>query len=261
MPFKCPWNVGEFERRRDLALSLVEACFRIQREACAAAGRYIPLVVENVKGAQKWIGKARGHFGSFYFWGDIDSVGSQIIAGRLKFGEGLKAPKRGGQKNGGGSWFAIANNTTSGHGQNPDGRKLPAHINESIRNGKSPARWTNPAEHYFGPKPDGVKVPGMTGWDGYGKPGYKPQGFNVLAAQRYRADNQEDGVKRMSGLRGFSHPSGKGGRDLGGPNDPRRFSSRSGSRKAASAQIAKIPFPLAQHIARVFKPEAAEQAK
>lgn len=31
-------------------------------------------------------------------------------------------------------------------------------------------------------------------------------------------------------------------------------SSKSDSRKAASAQIAKIPFPLAQHIARVFKP-------
>lgn len=28
------------------------------------------------------------------------------------------------------------------------------------------------------------------------------------------------------------------------------------SRKAASAEIAKIPFPLAQHIARVFKPES-----
>jgi site-specific DNA-cytosine methylase len=34
--------------------SLFEACFRIQREASEAAGRLIPLVVENVKGAQKW---------------------------------------------------------------------------------------------------------------------------------------------------------------------------------------------------------------
>ncbi len=31
--------------------SLFEACFRIQREASEAAGRYIPLVVENVCGA------------------------------------------------------------------------------------------------------------------------------------------------------------------------------------------------------------------
>jgi site-specific DNA-cytosine methylase len=30
---------------------LFDACFRIQREASESAGRYIPLVVENVKGA------------------------------------------------------------------------------------------------------------------------------------------------------------------------------------------------------------------
>lgn len=46
--------------------SLFEACFRIQEEASAAAGRYIPLVVENVCGAQKWVGRARWHYGSFY---------------------------------------------------------------------------------------------------------------------------------------------------------------------------------------------------
>lgn len=34
------------------------------------------------------------------------------------------------------------------------------------------------------------------------------------------------------------------------------FGSNSIKRKAASALIAKIPFPLAQHIARCFKPEA-----
>lgn len=45
--------------------TLFEACFRIQREACAAAGRVVPLVVENVCGAQKWVGRARWHFGSF----------------------------------------------------------------------------------------------------------------------------------------------------------------------------------------------------
>lgn len=34
---------------------------------------------------------------------------------------------------------------------------------------------------------------------------------------------------------------------------PASHGSRSDSRKAASAQIAKIPFPLAQHIARCFR--------
>lgn len=50
---------------------LFNECFRIQREACAAAGRHIPLVVENVRGAQPWVGKAQGNFGSFYLWGDV----------------------------------------------------------------------------------------------------------------------------------------------------------------------------------------------
>lgn len=54
--------------------TLFEAPFRIQREACAAAGRHIPLVVENVCGAQKWVGRARWHFGSFYLWGDVPAL-------------------------------------------------------------------------------------------------------------------------------------------------------------------------------------------
>jgi len=35
--------------------ALFNACFRIQREASAAAGRHIPLVVENVRGAVPWV--------------------------------------------------------------------------------------------------------------------------------------------------------------------------------------------------------------
>ena len=54
--------------------ALFDACFRIQREACEAAGRHIPLVVENVCGAQKWVGRARWHYGSFYLWGDVPAL-------------------------------------------------------------------------------------------------------------------------------------------------------------------------------------------
>ena len=53
---------------------LFETCFRIQREASEAAGRHIPLVVENVRGAQKWVGRARWNFGSFYLWGDVPAL-------------------------------------------------------------------------------------------------------------------------------------------------------------------------------------------
>jgi hypothetical protein len=97
--------------------TLFEACFRIQREACEAAGRHIPLIVENVCGAQKWVGRARWSFGSFYLWGDVPALMPITF-------KGVKGkPYETGNKNSGGSWFAISHNTTSGKGQNPDGRK------------------------------------------------------------------------------------------------------------------------------------------
>jgi hypothetical protein len=61
------------EKMRDLR-ALFDACFRIQREACEAAGHHIPLVVENVRGAQPWVGRARWNFGSFYLWGDLPAL-------------------------------------------------------------------------------------------------------------------------------------------------------------------------------------------
>jgi hypothetical protein len=54
--------------------TLFNTCFRIQREACEAAGRHIPLIVENVRGAQKWVGRARWNYGSFYLWGDVPAL-------------------------------------------------------------------------------------------------------------------------------------------------------------------------------------------
>lgn len=42
--------------------TLFEACFRIAKEAG------VPLIVENVRGAQKWVGRAAWNYGSFYLW-------------------------------------------------------------------------------------------------------------------------------------------------------------------------------------------------
>jgi hypothetical protein len=101
--------------------TLFEACFRIQREACAAAGRHIPMVVENVRGAQKWVGRARWNFGSFYLWGDVPAL-MPVIGGRVK----LKGGDVGWRERGPGRQLqdrAVAHNTTSGKGRNPDGRK------------------------------------------------------------------------------------------------------------------------------------------
>jgi hypothetical protein len=124
--------------------ALFEACFRIQREACAAAGRHIPLIVENVRGAQPWVGRARWNYGSFYLWGDVPALMPPTFRAVKVGGLDWKHPDdprhRPGQafnpaaqgralqearaiKNIGGSWFNVAHNTTSGKGWNPDGRK------------------------------------------------------------------------------------------------------------------------------------------
>jgi hypothetical protein len=68
--------------------TLFEACFRIQREACAEAGRHIPLIVENVKGAQKWVGRAPWNFGSFYLWGDVPALMPMTFQGVKHHGSG-----------------------------------------------------------------------------------------------------------------------------------------------------------------------------
>jgi hypothetical protein len=128
---------------------LFNECFRLQREACEAAGRHIPLIVENVKGAQPWVGRARWSFGSFYLWGDVPALmpiarriakrpghdwnrfketGEVSPHWRLNGEDSRKGYPRSSEphaiKNSGGSWFAIAHNKASGVGQNPDGRKL-----------------------------------------------------------------------------------------------------------------------------------------
>jgi hypothetical protein len=77
-----PWSKAKDKMRKILAdpaeqtrlTELFNQCFRIQREVSAASGCYVPLVVENVRGAQRWVGKARGNFGSFYLWGDVPAL-------------------------------------------------------------------------------------------------------------------------------------------------------------------------------------------
>jgi hypothetical protein len=101
-----PWKRAKALPPPDNAL--FEACFRIQRECSEALGRRVPLVVENVKGAQKWIGSARWHFGSYYLWGDVPALmptTDQIF----KFNPD-------GTEHGQGSWFAIADSKNRGSG-------------------------------------------------------------------------------------------------------------------------------------------------
>ena len=88
--------------------TLFEACFRIQREACEAAGRHIPLIVENVRGAQPWVGRARWNYGSFYLWGDVPALMPMTI-GREVMKAGVTH---------------RANGATNFHGRKSPGRSL-----------------------------------------------------------------------------------------------------------------------------------------
>lgn len=210
----CPFPEG-YDGSRTVAelTALYDACFRIARE-CG-----VPIVVENVKGAQPWVGRARAHFGSYYLWGDVESVGGRIVGARPQFGQSLRAARRG-AKNEGGSWFGVAHNTESGAGQNPvNGTKTAGHVNQ--RDGFDHTRHlTNQRES------DAVKG----GGDWFSDP-----------TNPFRYPGQ--GVKQ-AGL------SGPAWFDIGAA----ARGSQTSARKAASAMIAEIPFDLAQWIARVFKP-------
>jgi len=91
--------------------ALFDACFRIQREASAAAGRHIPMVVENVRGAQPWVGRARWNYGSFFLWGDVPALMPITYQSEIAAGVGTK--------NNGGSWFNIGSPGQKVTGRNP----------------------------------------------------------------------------------------------------------------------------------------------
>jgi len=187
--------------------ALFNACFRIQREACEAAGRYIPMVVENVKGAQPWVGPAKAHFGSFYLWGDVDMVGDRVIAGGLRW-DSVRAVKR--------------------------GAKIPGqNWSRFIDEGVPSPHWNIQAV-----KEDGRKVEGFN-FHEHAKTGKPGRSFQSAAVAEI---GRNDGTKQGGGW--WHDPQ----------SITRKHSSKSPGRKAASAQIAKIPLPLSSYIARAYKP-------
>ena len=167
--------------------ALFDACFRIQAEASEAAGRHIPLVVENVRGAQEWVGRARWRFGSFYLWGDVPAL--MPMTGRAAKVQGFRF-------DGSGRSFQSAS-----------------------------------VEH--------VKVGGLD-WSKWREPDYRTSG--AAGCFRDSAITRANGTKHQA--------SGRVWFDTG----PAAVGSKSPARKMASAMIAKIPEPLARHIARVYRP-------
>jgi hypothetical protein len=119
--------------------TLFEACFRIKREASEAAGRDIPLIVENVRGAQKWVGRARWNYGSFYLWGDVPAI-MPVVAKAYK---------------------------TTGHTHRRDGhphtKRLTNPAEFSVRKAPSGTQWFN----------DGPRSPGSLASSGSKSPARK----------------------------------------------------------------------------------------
>lgn len=163
--------------------ALFDACFRIQREASESAGRHIPLIVENVRGAQEWVGPAKYNYGSFYLWGDIPALMPRTPTKRMKY-QASAAPRM---------W---------------KDREVPR-LNDRA-----------------------YKSEGLN-WSDRSKRG---QDFTRVAGQQC-------GTKQagLSNEAWFDHGAAA-------------FSSRSTARKQASAEIAKIPAPLAKWVGEVMKP-------
>lgn len=96
---------------------LFNECFRIQREASFAAGKHIPMVVENVRGAQPWVGRARWNFGSFYLWGDVPAL-MPLTA------KAIKVPTMGA------GWYPP------GHQKHVRGLGFNTHATRNLKNGR-----------------------------------------------------------------------------------------------------------------------------
>jgi len=247
-----PWKKAKSLPPPYLGMKLFWRCWQIQAEACEAAGHHIPMVVENVRGAQPWVGRARANYGSYYLWGDVGMVGNQLAVVRdgVLDHRTLKQPRNGhfkiaaphlwlsdpfqsaavaGVKGFGGTWFGGNLNPN----RNPrEFLDWMAHDTESEVKGISADTGAD------GTDADGTKVPGIS-WSKYGQPDYKAKSFTGTAAQRL-----EDGTK--IGGDWFSDPA----------STCCKHGSRSQERKAASALIARIPEPLSNWVAEVLWPQS-----
>lgn len=194
---------------------LFDSYFRIQKEASIAAGRHIPMVVENVRGAQPWVGRARWNFGSFYLFGDVPALMPTTA----------KAVKVGGfswSDYGKPSYVPQAFNGTAADRLRDDGQKVPGF------------RFDGSGKSFQSASVNGLKGGGPK-WDRATKSG---------AHGMARWTNPIEGTKNGSDWFGS-------GEDC---SEQRRHGSKSIGRKMASAMIAKIPLVLSRYIAATYHP-------
>jgi len=136
---------------------LFNACFRIQKEASIAAGRHIPMVIENVRGAQPWVGRARYNFGSFYLWGDVPALMPMTV-------KATKVP--GFRFDGSGKTFQSASVA-----EHSDATKVPSADGGRRTDKGKGARFTSRDCGIEGRKMPGIELSEV--------------GFNVAAARQY----------------------------------------------------------------------------
>lgn len=216
---------------------LFGACFRIQREAIEAAGHFIPLIVENVRGAQPWVGRSKYNYGSFHLWGDVPALmPATFRATPQREGSGAKSPL---------------------------GNCVATHWKD-----RPVARYAHPTPEEM--ERQGLKVPGLNfhEHEKTGKPGRSFQSAAVEGTTGLTHHNRDSFLER-AGMKVSSEDGGrradvgkKGARfqqprlRSGGTEAGRlcKVSSKSSARKAASAKIAMIPFALSNWIARCYYP-------
>jgi len=243
------------------ATGLFNACFRIQREASEAAGRHIPMIVENVVGAQKWVGRAAWHYGSYYLWGDVPAL----------------MPQAGGMKNSGGSWFGQRDGQAL---ERNDPRDLRRNENGDWENAAAVGGWNHPGKQF-----DGYDIHAEALDENRDLSGSTVMADIIVNGKRVRIIREDDSRKNEGGSWFNVAPHNKergrnpvnvntaaqryreGVKQSGTPNEAwsdngiAKASSRSDSRKAASALIAEIPFELARYIASCWKLDASEKTE
>lgn len=190
---------------------LFNACRRIAKEA------ECPIVIENVRGAQPWVGKAAWNYGSFYLWNDVPAL--------------MPMTKK--YKSHGMNW-----SDRSKRGQ--DFTRVAGRQTACVD--RAGTKHVSVGE---GAKNDGVKTPGRNLNKG------SAAKFDTHNMGSGEAIFRELGVKQP-GICGVRE-NGKG--DAWFQDGAARHGSKSSARKAASAMIAKIPLTLSRHIARCWYPQ------
>ena len=135
--------------------ALFDACFRIQQEASQAAGHHIPIVVENVRGANEWVGWSRWNFGSFHLWGDVPAL-MPITKKHIKVSSM------------GAGWYPP------GHKRHKAGLSFNGHAQRAIREGGQESDGIKHGGDFFNDptwagKQGGTKQPGISGKRANGK--------------------------------------------------------------------------------------------